>query len=51
MNIDKIKEKLLKESKLDTEWLKEAQWRQDNYFWLKTSFQIAIQIGSDAPFA
>jgi transcriptional regulator with XRE-family HTH domain len=46
MNIDKIKEKLLKESKPDTEWLKEAQWRQDNYFWLKTSFQIAIQIGS-----
>jgi transcriptional regulator with XRE-family HTH domain len=46
MNIEKIKAKLLKESKPDTEWLKEAQWRQDNYFWLKTSFQIAIQIGS-----
>jgi transcriptional regulator with XRE-family HTH domain len=44
--MNSLKEKLLKEAIPDTEWLKEAQWRQDNYFWLKTSFQIAIQIGS-----
>ena len=46
MNIDKIKEKLLKESKPDTEWLKEAQWRQDNEAWLDISFEIAVKVGS-----
>lgn len=28
----------------DTEWLKAAQWRQDNEYWLDISFEIALEV-------
>lgn len=45
MSIENIKQKLFASSK-DTEWLAEAQWRQDNEAWLDISFTIAVKIGS-----
>lgn len=44
--MNSLKEKLLKEAIPDTEWLAEAQWRQDNETWLDISFKIAVRIGS-----
>jgi transcriptional regulator with XRE-family HTH domain len=44
--MNSLKEKLLKEAIPDTEWLAEAQWRQDNEEWLDISFEIAVKIGS-----
>jgi transcriptional regulator with XRE-family HTH domain len=41
-----LKEKLLKKAIPDTEWLAEAQWRQDNEAWLDISFKIAVKIAS-----
>lgn len=44
MNIDKISERLVRESKNDDSWINAAEWRQKNEYWLRVSQDIAIKI-------
>ena len=46
MSLNKIKQRLIKDSINDTEWLEKAKWRQENADWLDISFSIAVRIGS-----
>ncbi len=44
MNIEKIKNKIIKNAIKDESWIKEAEYRQDNEAWLDLSFRIATKI-------
>jgi len=44
MNINEISKRLISESKKDDSWLKAAEWRQKNEYWLRVSQDIAIKI-------
>jgi len=43
MNFENIKARLIRDSKVDTLWLNEAKWRQENESWLDISFSIAVR--------
>ncbi len=44
MSIEKIKEKLKKQSQKDEKWLQDALYRQENESWLDLSFAIAVKV-------
>lgn len=44
MDINKISKRLINESKKDDSWIKAAEWRQKNEYWLRVSQDIAIKI-------
>ena len=44
MDINEISNRLISESKKDDSWLKSAEWRQKNDYWLRISQDIAIKI-------
>jgi transcriptional regulator with XRE-family HTH domain len=44
MSIDKIKERIIQQSIKDSGWMKQAQWEEDNEYWLELSFRIAVRI-------
>jgi len=44
MDINEISNRLIRESKKDDSWLKAAEWRQKNDYWLRISQDIAIKI-------
>ncbi|PZO28151.1 MAG: hypothetical protein DCE86_12355 [Flavobacteriaceae bacterium] len=43
MSIKSIKQKLIKESVFDEQWIKEAEYRIENEDWLDISFSIAVK--------
>ncbi|NJN78818.1 MAG: helix-turn-helix transcriptional regulator [Saprospiraceae bacterium] len=44
MNKEKIKNKIIQSATKNTEWLKEAKWRQENRDWLDMSGRIALKV-------
>jgi transcriptional regulator with XRE-family HTH domain len=44
MDINEISKRLISESKKDDSWIKAAEWRQKNEYWLRVSQDIAIKI-------
>ncbi len=44
MNKEKIKNKIIQSATKNTEWLKEAKWRQENQDWLDMSGRIALKV-------
>lgn len=44
MSIEKIKDKLKRQSKKDDKWLLDALYRQENESWLDLSFAIAVKV-------
>ena len=44
MSIEKIKDKLKRQSKKDDKWLQDALYRQENESWLDLSFAIAVKV-------
>lgn len=44
MNEMEKQSKLDRIAVLDTEWIKEAEYRQENYYWLRVSGQIALAV-------
>lgn len=44
MSKEKIKNKIIQSATKNTEWLKEAKWRQENQDWLDMSGRIALKV-------
>lgn len=44
MSIENIKKKLKQNSKKDTTWIEQAEWRKANEKWLDISFKLAVKI-------
>ena len=44
MNMNKYADKIIAESKIDSEWIKEAEYYENNKEWLDDSFKIALAI-------